>query len=606
MKSIFHKTRTRIGMAVICTALLSGSAFGQRDLIYNDWPMYEQPVLPEVNKIKFQSDKLVPLWVDALQSGNRELMRLAAHSVAVAASRGLTDLEVAIPHLLKLVTNKELPASIRKTAMTALVRLEATETGPQLLALLSSCSIGMKQIIEPMLAQWQTEGAREYWLEVLSTSKSSSTKRLALRCLSEVATNDDVELLKGYVIDTRAAASSRVAAAKGLANAVDTSSFQLASSLVADGNPDPVTSLVVSWLIRNPPEDGNLKQQAAIAQALIDQNGPTSILAARAWLSWDTEKALAVGDVLMKHAESDVRLAYAEKLSVNMNEAHVNELVDMLDDVDPRNRKQIRIWLEAACDNETLAPIVRERVISLIASVSKENWWIGEQAIYLAAKLDEKSITPSLVKFLSGTRPELFVTAAWALRKLDDREQLPQALAYCTEWAPHFPKEELPRDIEHEINEQMAHLFQWFGVAKYAEATTVLETFVKKNGNVRFRIRASATWAMAQILEGDSDNQRWIKILVDRLNDDAPMPPESPLVKRMAVIALAKMGVDDDKIERNIRELQVSTPKYSVLKDGCNWALNKLYGDPIPPMTDQIVDSGPWLLEPLEDRTRQR
>ena len=152
----------------------------------------------------------------------------------------------------------------------------------------------------------------------------------------------------------------------------------------------------------------------------------------------------------------------------------------------------------------------------------------------------------------------------------------------------------------------MAHLFQWFGVAKYAEATKVLETFVKKNGNVRFRIRASATWAMAQILEGDSDNQRWIKILVDRLNDDAPMPPESPLVKRMAVIALAKMGVDDDKIERNIRELQVSTPEYSVLKDGCHWALNKLYGDPIPPTSDQLVDSGPWLLEPLEDRTRQR
>ena len=308
----------------------------------------------------------------------------------------------------------------------------------------------------------------------------------------------------------------------------------------------------------------------------------------------------------MKHAESDVRLAFAEKLSVNINEARVNELVDMLDDVDPRNRKQIRIWLEAACENETLAPIVRERVISLIASVSKDNWWIGEQAIYLAAKLDEKSITPNLVKFLSGTRPELFVTAAWALRKLDDREQLPQVLAYCTKWAPHFPKEELPRDIEHEINEQMAHLFQWFGIAKYAEATKVLETFVKKNGNVRFRIRASATWAMAQILEGDSDNQRWIKILVDRLNDDAPMPPESPLVKRMAVIALAKMGVDDDKIERNIRELQVSTPEYSVLKDGCHWALNKLYGDPIPPTSDQLVDSGPWLLEPLEDRTRQR
>ena len=84
------------------------------------------------------------------------------------------------------------------------------------------------------------------------------------------------------------------------------------------------------------------------------------------------------------------------------------------------------------------------------------------------------------------------------------------------------------------------------------------------------------------------------------------MPPESPLVKRMAVIALANMGVDDEKIERNIRELQVSTPEYSVLKDGCHWALNKLYGDPIPPTSDQLVDSGPWLLEPLEDRTRQR
>ena len=152
----------------------------------------------------------------------------------------------------------------------------------------------------------------------------------------------------------------------------------------------------------------------------------------------------------------------------------------------------------------------------------------------------------------------------------------------------------------------MAHLFQWFGVAHYAEATAVLESFVKKNGNVRFRIRAAATWAMAQILEGQSDNQRWIKLLVERLNDDAPMPPESPLVKRMAVVALANMGVKDEKIEQNIRELQASTPQFSYLKDGCNWALNKLYGDPIPPMPDQIVTSGPWLIEPLENRIKKR
>ncbi|MFL2870131.1 MAG: HEAT repeat domain-containing protein [Pirellulaceae bacterium] len=606
MKSIFQKTRSRVGMAVICTVLLSGSAFGQRDLIYDDWPMFEQPALPQINQVKFQSEKLVPLWIDSLQSDNRELARLAAHSVAVAASRGLTGLELTIPHLVNLVTSQEQPTTTRKTALTALVRLEASESGPQLLELLPSCSIGMRQIIEPTLAQWQTDGARKYWLEVLSDSKSSAAKRLAIRCLSKVATADDVELLRGYVLDKRVGASNRIAAAKGLANAADTSFTDLAASLVGDGNPDPLTGLVASWLIQNPPAEGKLAQQAAIAQALIAQDGPASILAAQAWLSWDTENALAAGEALRRHAESDVRLAYAEKLAGVPDDASVNELVDMLDDVDPRNRKQVRIWLEAACDNEALAPIIRERVVSVLASVTKENWWIGEQAIYLAVKLDEKSVTPNLVKLLPGSRPELFVTAAWALRVLDDREQLPQVLAYCTMWAPHFPKEELPRDIEHEINEQMAHLFQWFGLVKYAEATQVLELFVKKNGNVRFRIRAAATWAMAQILEGDSENERWIKLLLERLNDDAPMPPESPLVKRMAVVALAKMGVDDDKIERNIRDLQVSTPEYSVLKDGCNWALNKLYGDPIPPMPDQLVDSGPWLLEPLEDRTRGR
>ena len=87
-----------------------------------------------------------------------------------------------------------------------------------------------------------------------------------------------------------------------------------------------------------------------------------------------------------------------------------------------------------------------------------------------------------------------------------------------------------------------------FGQMKYAESMPLMHRFIRKNALIRYRVRASAVWAAGLIYEGDlHGDPKLEKALLERLNDDAPMPPEDNLVKRMACISLTRMGSNGEE-----------------------------------------------------------
>jgi len=140
-----------------------------------------------------------------------------------------------------------------------------------------------------------------------------------------------------------------------------------------------------------------------------------------------------------------------------------------------------------------------------------------------------------------------------------------------------------------------------FGQMKYAKSMPLIYRFIRKNPLIRFRVRASAIWAAGLIYEGDlNGDPKLEKELLARLNDEAPMPSEAMLVKRMACISLARMGSKGNETISSLWKYHGRAKPFGVLRDGTEYALKRLLDAKFPPPDARVYSSGPWLLEPYE------
>src|SRR5206468_4210980 len=102
--------------------------------------------------------------------------------------------------------------------------------------------------------------------------------------------------------------------------------------------------------------------------------------------------------------------------------------------------------------------------------------WRGlEQAAILLARLDHKPAARRLVELLKAERPEVFVTAAWGLRKLAVVETLPDALRQVEATLKGLTDKNAPPDPHAAYREHLlSQLIQFLGQQKYAEADALL------------------------------------------------------------------------------------------------------------------------------------
>src|SRR5262249_25892909 len=138
--------------------------------------------------------------------------------------------------------------------------------------------------------------------------------------------------------------------------------------------------------------------------------------------------------------------------------------------------------------------------------------WRGlEQSALLLAQLDHKPAARRLVELLTADRPEVFITAAWGLRKLAVAETLPDALRHV----------EATRKLSEvsRFDHQISQLNQFLGQQKYAPADALLRQFIPhRMGPQIDESRAAAVWALGLIHEGKTD-PALVRDLEARLND---------------------------------------------------------------------------------------
>ncbi len=573
----------------------------QKNIIQDDWPMFADPVMVHEEKILVVAEKLIPTWMDALTSGSVEIRIDAAQTLRIAALKKLPGLDVAIDPLIAAVADRENSKTIRYTAASALVLLDAVQAKEVFLEGIEDGEFEMSMVTEAALIRWEAEEMLERWRSRMGAGKADALLRFAFAGLARNGTDEDREMLVAYCMDQSNSHSLRLEAAEAIGRYAQRPYLTEADELKSGSAVD----LIIAASLSSPTPAESDKDQAL--QLLRQLSASTSYvaagIAAEALLESDRQSVVAMADVLEAHRNLRARRAYVTALYETITADSLPTLASYLDDPDPQLRIQVRQWLIELAEQETL----RSSIVKIMEeAVNAESWRIQEQALQIAVALDQEQVAPVALQLLRSKRGEVLVTAGWALRRLAVPETLAPALAYCDSLKVDFLGEKLPRDLEYAMNEQFAHLYQMFGQMMYKPASELLQRFTRKEQTLRFRLRASAAWALGKIWEGDlTGNPEVEKLLYTRLTDEAPVPPEDVLVKRMCAISLARIGSDSDETIAALRKYLKDTergglPSFNPLHTGAAWALNKLTGEQFPDPLPEDFNEGPWLLEPFD------
>jgi HEAT repeat protein len=269
-------------------------------------------------------------------------------------------------------------------------------------------------------------------------------------------------------------------------------------------------------------------------------------------------------------------------------------VVDRLDDVHP----EVRI---AAC--KTLAQLAQQpeyaTPIRRLATqwLMKDRWRALEQAAILLSLLDEKTVAPRLVELLRFERPEVFVAAAWGLRKLAVPTTLPDQLREVEHrWQQSPAPDARYKDM---VDRELAQLCWSMGQAKYAPAARVLARFIPKNVLTIFgpQSRIAAIWALG-LISAKSQSDELVNALIDRLTDESTIFLENMGVRRMCAISLGRL-----KAEPAVEAVSKYYPKslsVDPFPNACGWALEQITGEKLPTSGIAKALQRGWFLESVE------
>jgi HEAT repeat protein len=562
-----------------------------------DSPMYANPNLPVPRRVKVFHKGLLPLWLRALDRPEADLQRLAATSIAQAHVRGMPGLETAIPPLLKALDRPDLHPTARAAVAHALVALDARQAAGRLLALAQSGGPRLRNMIEPALARWDYAPARAMWLERLDglrndePAPSISGGVLAVRALGTVREPRAVPRLRELALEATTGPVLRLEAARAL-GAVQTAGAEKDAARLAEQKVGE-SHLVAALLLR---QHGSPVALQVLERLALEASEPAAAACALERLV-EVEPRRVVTHVrrVVASRDADVRAHGIKALGMARSAEHVSLLADLLDDPHPQvrvlARKTLREWARAADFDST----VRREATRVLAT---SRWRALEQATILLAVLGHKPAAPRFVELLRFERPEVFVAAAWGLRKLALPEMLPE-MARVIEWQlPRF-EDPVNRAQFRMIDLQVAQLAQALGKERYRPADALLRRFIPKNLSIGQEARAAAIWALGLIHEGRPPDPALASELIERLPTPSPFEPSEDMrVRRMSAVALGFMK--ERAATGILRSYYGGSITEEEFNNACGWALHRITGAALPPPGTIPVPQQGWFLEPID------
>jgi HEAT repeat protein len=571
-----------------------------------DSPMYKSPDPPAPHVEWVFPTGAKDLWLKALQRPEAEFKCKAADAIARAHRQGVVGWEPAIEPLRAALDQADQHPSVRLAAARALVELEARDASASLLQQARTGGNDLRQAIEPALAAWDHRPARAVWLERLrEAAPRQGSLVLAIRCLGIVREEQAAEPLRTLIFSNRATPAVRLEAARSLGQLRASGLEKDAARLAADSSPPRRTAhlAAVALLQRHSsPEAIQLMQQLS-----RDEEHAAAALAIDRLLALDAKLVLPALDPILASPDPKVRALGVEALRLEPTEQRIGLLCNCLDDPHADARAKARRCLHELAGKKEL----RDRVLAeAMQALGTKQWRTLEQSAILLTELNHKPAAGRLVELLTFERPEVFVTAAWGLRKLAVAETLPAVLRHVEarmrpvrEEAKELANETLPDMIDHELSQ----LNQFLGQQKYAQAEAMLQQFIPKPWVSRLPIghesRAAAVWALGLIHEG-KNLPELAAALEQRLNDIGSIPPEDRRVRWMCAYTLGRMKAKECVASLR-RHCPNREPNDDPVNNACGWALEQITGEKMPaPRTIRRVQRD-WFLVPVGNAAEQ-
>ncbi len=581
-------SRLLIPAVLGCCVLFADPARGE---IKADFEMFHDPLFDRPITSSYYSARLAKLWIEALERSEVDMQRLSAESMAKGVKLGVKGLEPAIPRLRELLLGESTHTAVRVAAARALVAFDDRESASALATVAGKFSGDVRQLCETALGDWKFEPIRGEWRDRLTrTGVRHRELVVAIRGLGLAGDPQSAPRLLELTHSPLQPAEIRIESALAAGRLQTTGLATDAQKLIDAKTGTLLINRICAARVL-------AKHQAADAQAqllklAIDQEPAVAGEALRLLNEIDSRLVLPLAGEAMKSPDGLVRrqgmLAYVKLPTVE----RIPAIVAMLDDLLPSVRGEAREAVHELLMQESLRPTIWVEVLAMLAQPS---WRGEEQAALLVGANQHQPAAKRLLEMQSIGRGEARVAAAWALRKVAVPETCPAIFLR----AQQLTKQRNGGPRLESIDEQCAHLMEALAVMKFWEAEALWREYVPKNLQMGSCSRGASIWALGLRFE-EQHQPELAQQLVERLTDNAPLPPEMPYVRYSSAIALGRMKAKEqvrqmlDWVgEENLKSGHVSSEPALAIR----WAMTQITGEVYPDLKPILRGKQGWFLE---------
>lgn len=536
-------------------------------------------------------DGIVELWRSSLERPEVSYRLSAAIDIRHAWQAGFEEVKAAIPELRQLLSAEETTSDVRIVVAQTLIELDAREAAEELYRASLELDSQFRQLIEPVLAQWDFPTIRKDWRERLQ-QKSTNRRDLILACEACGRVRDKQSLpdLLSLVHSQERPRDLRFSAAKAAGQIAASGLETEVQQLLRLESPPLINRLCAVALLQ--------QHESALAQEQLktlfaDPVGPVVIAAIERLYEIDPELVLELTSVAWEHPDSKVRSVAADCLIALINPGRIEILCRHLKDPYPPLRIHIREALLEFAKRPDLEAAVRESATDVL---NTDDWRGQEQACLILGQLDQEDVMPRLVELLKSSRPEVQISSAWALRKIAVKESLPALFKHAQSQTDNPQGTDLTA-----VDRQVAHLFEAMTLMNYRSVIPLMRTQVPKppdvEGNHRRLSRGAAVWGLGYFLADENDDE-FAAQLMGRVQDiGGMMPDEIELVRRMSAISLGRMKAESQLPA--MKKFVGSEVHHDPVSESLRWAIHEISGEELPHVTHSPRVLRNWRIQPL-------
>lgn len=436
--------------------------------------------------------------------------------------------------------------------------------------------VAMRPIVEQACIRWRSSLPCPLWRSFLVDEKSTELELgRALEGIGAAGGQEDLPLLIKIVSDADRPPPLRLLAARAIGQLSRQEQLTLAEQLSSSSAEN--RQLLALAVLGHQPTPATTQ----FVLQLAERGTPLAQRHAYQWLcevqpDLAREKAAAFAS----HPDPWVRRASLEQLARfdesddQVKDVHLQLrlLGDGLGDIHSGVRNRARELLLATWSRSDEHQPAAESVV--FEQLASDNWQSLEQSLRLAVAMQSTGQVPRMIELLEHPRPEVGITAAWALRHLaTETSALEAMLTHAKRMTAQLSTPELGTATveEHDLR-RVAHLLEAFGIRRYEPAQQLLLQYVPKNDHRMGMItRIAGVWACGKMWAG-KENRRLAAQLCERITDKSIIVPELDTVRYTALLALGFLG---DPETRDVAAIYMGQGSQPVARAAA-WAVDRI------------------------------